>query len=412
MKFLSYSLWLFLGLLFLHNTSKAQEKTEKSAEIKLSGYLQMQYQKAQSAGISSFSSGDFDKNSDERFMIRRGRIKVERIDKFSNMTIQLDGTQNGVQIMDAFIEVTEPSKRQFAFTAGLFNRPFGYAIAYSSGDRNYPERPRVYQTIMPRERDLGAMISYIPTGKLNFLRADLALMNGTGISARDFDSKKDLMGGLTFSFDSLANNKFDLGFGASFYEGYVRNNTQTIFRSTPGQYLADVSVDNEGAYGERDYIGAHVQLVFNNSFGKTSFKTEFVKGTQPGVEGTDDIKGPASSMSFNKQPATSLYVRPFIGYYFWLEQTLGRSNVTAIASYDVYDANTDVSGNQIGRASSNTSSGDIKYDTFGYGLAYNVNRQVKITLYNEHVKNEHTLLPNYTNDLKDNVFTARVQYRW
>ncbi|WP_131707588.1 hypothetical protein [Chryseobacterium angstadtii] len=40
-------------------------------DIKITGYLQTQFQKAQSPGITSFSGGNFPANSDNRFMISR-----------------------------------------------------------------------------------------------------------------------------------------------------------------------------------------------------------------------------------------------------------------------------------------------------------------------------------------------------
>ncbi|HCX55949.1 MAG TPA: porin, partial [Sphingobacterium sp.] len=134
-------------------------------DIKITGYLQTQFQKAQSPGITSFSGGDFSKNSDNRFMIRRGRLKIDRVDTYSSIVFQLDATQDGVQLMDAFIQLRHPSQKGLSLTAGLFNRPFGYSIVYSSGYRDFPERARVFQTLMPRERDLGGMVSYHPGGK-------------------------------------------------------------------------------------------------------------------------------------------------------------------------------------------------------------------------------------------------------
>ena len=184
-------------------------------DIKITGYLQTQFQQSQSSGISSFSGGDFAENSDNRFMIRRGRLKIDRVDKYSSIVFQIDATQNGVNLMDAFIQLHQPDYKQLRLTAGLFNRPFGYSIVYSSGYRDFPERARMFQTLMPRERDIGAMISYLP---FKFVTADLAVVNGSGLYARDYDGKKDLIGNLSFKFDSLVNKKLHIGFGTSFYK--------------------------------------------------------------------------------------------------------------------------------------------------------------------------------------------------
>ncbi|MEJ2882936.1 porin [Pedobacter sp. GR22-6] len=381
-------------------------------EIAITGYLQTQYQRAQSSGISSFSGGDWAKNSDERFIIRRGRLKIDRADKFSSIVFQIDATQNGVQLMDAFIQFHQENSKDLLFTAGLFNRPFGYSIVYSSGYRDFPERARVFQTLMPRERDLGAMISYRPHKIAKFLTAEIAAINGSGHAARDYDSKKDIVGNLAFKFDSLANKKLHIGFGGSFYRGSVRSDTESFYSLEGNVYKKNTSPDNVNWYAKRNYFGANLQLQYDNSFGATSLKMEYIGGTQPGVAASSSITGPVASTSFSAQPATDLYLRSFAGYYLWLTQKIAKTKLTALVGYDVYDPNKDIHEHEIGAANSNTTAGDIKFSTLGYGLTYLINSRLKLTVYNEHVVNDPTLLPQYIDDLKDDVFTTRLQYRW
>lgn len=404
----------FLALLPFSSFSQENPKSALSGiqNIKITGYLQTQFQKAQSSGINSWSGGDFDENSDSRFMIRRGRIKVQKDDKFASMVFQLDGTQDGMRIMDAYIELHPENDNSISLTAGLFNRPFGYSLAYSSNERDFPERARVFQTIAPRERDLGAMLSYNPKNVLPFLTAQFAVVNGTGISAKDYDGKKDMIGNLTFQFDSLANKKLHLGFGTSFYKGTVRNNTETYFSPTNNGFVANNKAQNKGSHFSRNYYGANFQIAYNNSFGTTSFKTEYVKGKQPGVASSSSISGFAASTSFATQPTGDLYLRNFDGYYFWLTQQIADTKLVAIVSYDTYDPNTNLSESEIGSTASQTTAGDIKFSTLGYGLTYTINSKLKLTLYNEHVKNKSTQLTDYRSDVKDNVFTTRLQYRW
>lgn len=381
-------------------------------DIKITGYLQTQFQVAQSPGIYSWSGGDFSEHSSSRFMIRRGRLKVDRVDKFSSVVFQLDGTQDGVRIMDAFIQLYSPDYKSLKFTAGLFNRPFGYSIAYSSGYRDFPERARVFQTLMPRERDLGAMISYKPKKILPFITAELAVVNGSGLNAKDYDSNKDIIGNLSFDFDSLANKKLHLGFGGSIYKGTVRSNTDTYFKPIENGFIGLIDPNNENYNFRRDYYGANLQIAYDGNFGSTTFKTEYIQGKQPGVAASASISGLAASQSFSAQPTGNLYLRNFNGYFFWLTQQIANSKLTAILGYDVYDPNTDIDEAEIGKTGNNTSAGDIKFSTLGYGFTYALNGRLKLTVYNEHVKNDGTMLPNYQNDIKDNVFTTRLQYRW
>jgi len=377
-------------------------------DIKITGYLQTQFQQAKSSGISSFSGGDFAKNSDNRFIIRRGRLKIDRVDKYSSIVFQLDATQNGVNLMDAFIQLNQPDYKQLRLTAGLFNRPFGYSIIYSSGYRDFPERARMFQTLMPRERDIGAMLTYLP---LKFITADFAIVNGSGLYARDYDSKKDLIGNLAFKFDSLANKKIHIGFGGSFYKGSVRNNTESYYTDNGAGFNKNTNSSYEGTNIKRNYFGGNLQLQYDHPFGTTSFKAEYVTGTQPGVAATSTVTGTLASQSFTTQPATDLYLRKFTGYYIWFTQQILKSKFNALVAYDVYDPNSKISEREIG-AANNTTAGDIKFSTLGYGFTYLVNARVKLTIYNERVINSATQLTDYTSDVDDDVFTARLQYRW
>ncbi len=403
---------IFFYPVVLFAQSNNAPSTYDPHEIAITGYLQTQFQKAQSEGISSFSGGDFSKNSDSRFMIRRGRLKIDRADKYSSIVFQIDATQNGIQLMDAFIQLHQPDSKALLLTAGLFNRPFGHSIVYSSGYRDFPERARVFQTLMPRERDIGAMVTYHPKKLFKFLTAELAVVNGSGYNARDYDSKKDLIGNLGFKFDSLANKKLHLGFGASIYEGSVRSNTESYYSATASGFEKNTSPNNVGYFGKREYYGGNLQLQYDNTFGRTIFKAEYLQGTQPGVAASASVIGPLSSTSFSAQPATDLYLRPFSGYYLWLTQQIANTKFTALVSYDVYDPNREISESEIGVAGNNTTAGDIKFSTLGYGITYLINSRFKLTLYNEHVVNDGTKLPDYTADLKDDVFTTRLQYRW
>jgi phosphate-selective porin len=54
----------------------------------------------------------------------------------------------------------------------------------------------------------------------------------------------------------------------------------------------------------------------------------------------------------------------------------------------------------------------IKYTTLSVGYNYNINENVRLMLWYDFIKNEHTSLAGYTGDVKDNVFTTRLQFRF
>jgi hypothetical protein len=177
-------------------------------------------------------------------------------------------------------------------------------------------------------------------------------------------------------------------------------------------FTKNTQAANTGRHLRRDYYGANLQVQFDHPFGTSTFKTEYVAGTQPGLATSAGITGPGASTSFATQPKGNLYLRHFNGYYFWFTQQIAKTKLTALLAYDVYDPNTDIDEAQIGQPGNYATAGDIKFSTLGYGLTYTLNSRLKLTVYNEKVSNKATLLPAYMADLKDNVFTARLQYRW
>jgi hypothetical protein len=157
--------------LWIHDSTFVKDlyiMRNKYNSLSFTGYLQVQYQHAGSTGISSYNGGDFAEASDNRYMIRRGRFRLDyenRTDKgFYKyyFALQFDGTERGVNIRDMFGRIYENKWNYFVATAGVFNRPFGYELNYSSSLRESPERGRMSQILMKSERDIGVMLSFEP----------------------------------------------------------------------------------------------------------------------------------------------------------------------------------------------------------------------------------------------------------
>src|SRR5882724_5276712 len=134
--------------------------------LRISGYMQPQFQVAQADGAQSFEGGNFSQFSRSRFMLRRARLKIDYLlmtkERFPQalFTFQIDATERGVIVRDMFIRLYETKKNNFSMTAGFFARPFGYEVNLGSSYRESPERGRMSQTLMPGERDLGVMFSF------------------------------------------------------------------------------------------------------------------------------------------------------------------------------------------------------------------------------------------------------------
>jgi phosphate-selective porin len=129
------------------------------------------------------------------FQVRRGRLKLTYEEKMSKVVLQLDITNRSVGVKDAYLQFKEPWLKAASLTMGLFDRPFGHEISFSSSTRESPERSRLFQTLFPGERDVGAMLEIAPPEKYSVINVQLkrGMFNGNGIAA-DNNSNKDFIG--------------------------------------------------------------------------------------------------------------------------------------------------------------------------------------------------------------------------
>jgi phosphate-selective porin len=382
-------------------------------KLKISGYVQGQWQYAEEKGIKSFAGGDFASGVNNRFTIRRGRVKFAYENKFALAVMQFDITEKGVGIKDAYLGITEPWIKAVGLTVGVFDRPFGYEISYSSSSRETPERSRLFQTLFPGERDLGAKLTLkAPKGSvLDFLALDAGVFNGNGI-AIETDSYKDFIGHLYANNLSKKDKDFRWGVGASYYNGGFASGEDGFYemKKVDGKSVFVLNGDlKKGERVKREYIGFDAQLSYNwNDLVKTQLRGEYLFGTQPGVEGS--TKSPTAAVAGN------VYSRNFRGYYVYFIQDIPRTRLQLVVKYDNYDPNTTVAGNNIGLASTagNTSGfADLSYSTWGFGLNYKIYENILVMAYFDLVKNETSdLLADFNKDIKDNVFTLRLQYKF
>ncbi len=386
------------------------------AKIKFTGYIQSQFQLADSDGVKGFAGGDFAAGVHQRFHLRRARLKMNYDNDLTQFVLQLDVAQGGLAIKDAYVSIKEPWLRTFALTSGVFDRPFGFEISYSSSNREAPERSRMYQILFPGERDLGVKIEAAPeSGPLSFLNFKGGFFNGTRENTVENDNSKDFIGrlGVSLPFDE-ANLAIDGG--ASIYSGNVRSNSRAAWTVSNNKFTVDSSLTNFGKYFERTYMGADVQVYYDIPVvGGMSLRGEYITGKQPGTSASNGFYNNAWVTS--PASGTPLYMRNMAGFYINYIQNIGMKN-QFVLKYDEFDPNTDVSGSAIG-ADATTSASDVKYTTLGLGWIYHWDANVKFTVYYDMVTNEKVYsgtkvasLQPFTNDLKDNVLTVRMQYKF
>jgi len=250
---------------------------KKFDNIKFSGYIQPQFQIASEKGIKSYEGGDFGAQVSNRFMLRRSRIRIDYVhfEKKKGPGVQIafqfDANERGFSVRDVWGRIFENKLKLFSFTTGMFARPFGYEINYSSSDRESPERGRMSQILMKGERDLGAMISFDPRrtiAYLNYFKIDVGFFNGQGINATgDFDNSKDLIARFSLKPVLLSGN-MKLSLGASVLQGGLMQNTR--YRYYTGNLngikatVADSGATNLFSNAPRKYYGLDAQLKIKN----------------------------------------------------------------------------------------------------------------------------------------------------
>jgi hypothetical protein len=335
--------------------ANAESDLSKLTKIKLSGYIQAQWQhfEASSAYPSNY------------FSLRRARLKIQ-YEPINGVVfvLQPDFVPGNVSLKDAYVQANDRWLKTFSLWAGKFNRP-NYEVEYSSSSREVPERSRVIRAIYPDERAIGAKLEINPP-KIP-LKVQLALFNGNdGISINtpnynftsgkwdnvntvgqniDFDNYKDFMGRVTygFKFGSFGG----LTIGAHGYYGQVKANSKDVLNS---DYSYDKTLDNIGKGVPKQWVGFEAQL-YMDVLGGLALKGEYIFGVNstPGysvnttvVTSTSSIKNDTltlttlSTKNVYSAPAIS---RNFQGYYIYLVKNLGKRHQVAVR-YDYYNPNT------------------------------------------------------------------------
>jgi len=418
--------------------SKAESDLAFWKKLKVNGWIQAQYQQAETKGEATVAGGNFAAQSYDRFILRRGRIKFTYEQGIAQYVLQLDvidptltaplpisqdtGTKLisnasatstipfAVNVRDFFVKVNMPFFKPLSMTTGMQNRPFGFEVSQTSQYRETPERSRFVQMCFPNERDLGVMFTLQApnTSPLHAFKINAGLFNGSGI-AREFDSKKDFIGQLMYN-SATRDEKISYGIGVSYYYGGTVQTDQSVYstfktiNADSAVAVVSKSVNNIGAYAKREYLGIDAQVSIDNIFGITTLRGEYAQGYQPGTA--------SSSRAFEIAPTSAMYVRPFNAGYFYFVHKIVNLPIQLVFKYDFYDPNTKVSGKQIESTYSKFGVADIKYTTNGFGINYLVSNNLKFMFYYDQITNETTRIKGYTTDLKDNVLTCRVQYRF
>ncbi|MCX6243310.1 MAG: hypothetical protein NTU98_01280 [Bacteroidetes bacterium] len=370
----------------------AEADLAKLTKIKLSGYIQAQWQHFEGANIYPSNY----------FSVRRARVKIAyEPSKGVAFVLQPDFQPGNFVVKEAYTRLNEPWLKTFSLWVGKFNRP-NYEVEYSSSDLEALERSRMITTLYPGEYAIGAKLEVAPQ-KIP-LKFQLALFNGndsqvypdaTGVNQNakdntDFDNYKDLMARLTYAFK--LGHWGGLTIGTHGYFGGVRAVSDTLLKS---DYSKNKSVA-VGSKLNRNWVGVEAQF-YVDFLGGLVVKGEYIMGVNafPGYNSTTSTTSFTSSVNTTKDTVTQTYTtlkttsiapniqRNFSGYYVYLIKNIGKRNQFTIR-YDKFDPNTKLSGGDLGVASYNASSTTTTTvkNTFGTSPNVLVNKEVNTTKVN------------------------------
>jgi hypothetical protein len=408
----------------------AESDLAKLTKIKVSGYVQAQYQSFENPSIQP----------DNYFSLRRVRVKFtyEAADGVK-FVVCPDFGAGTYTLKDAYVVLNDHWTKSFSLWMGKFNRP-NYEVEYSSSQREVAERSAVIRALYPGERAIGAKLEYNPVNVP--LHVQLALLNGAdGITInnapgtnlnstenKDFDNYKDIM--IRAYYNVNLGNFGGLDFGAHGYFGSFKSNALKTL-SSDYSTIKDIKL---GDAVKRNWVGGEFQL-FADVLGGLSLKGEYIAGKNASI-GYAPITASGTTAAV---PGVANFQNNFSGYYLYFIKNLGKKNQFALR-YDYYDPNTDIKGKDVRvvkytstdattLASRNSGKSDLATSTISLALHHYFDDNLRVTLNYDIVKNEKVgseglLTESYTNPdgtkgtldygkvINQNLLTLRIQAKF
>lgn len=245
-----YELLIF-ALLLLTNTVFAQgcdiddpttTDSTGARSIKIFGYIQPEY---------DYNLTEGDQDNTIRFKRARIGVRGKVMNDFSYYFMLeaspfIGGTAD-TYLMDAF--VTYEADNWARISVGTFKQPFSLDVATPCHMIKTIERSVVADQLVAPQRDFG--LSVFGGNNFTKLNYSVAIMNGTGLNQGDNNTKKDVMGRVTYKITNY------LSLGGSFRFGHpIPNNNEDDRSSYGGELLLELDklrvqaeyIYDEGAY--------------------------------------------------------------------------------------------------------------------------------------------------------------------
>jgi hypothetical protein len=322
----------------------------------LSGYFQGQYESHQDSSDQLRQGGAL--LNQDRFLIRRGRIRLARDWDYAALLVELDGnTVRGpsMRIQKAELSLVYGRSKEkdvpplAQLTIGQFDLPFGFDLVQSPRTRWFMERSLVSRSMWPGEPDVGARLS----GGIGFARYAVAVTNGepidekSGFGLQDPNGNKDV----TARFGAEAKPNEDLvvtggvsfNRGKGFHAGTDATKATTSWTDNGDNIVqpteltgAPASAAQASVPFDRWSMGADLQLRLETSLGQSMLYGELVVGSN------------MDRGLFIADPVLTGHDLRELGYYVAFTQEITRYAVVGLR-YDSYDPNADSGDRSAGK---------------------------------------------------------------
>jgi hypothetical protein len=383
----------------------------------ISGYVQAQLEKSAISEDQRLQGGA--PINQDRFLVRRGRLRVDRRWDLAAVAVEFDGSTTrgpffGVRRAEAsLIYAGNPATGEpplLTLTAGLSEIPFGHELVESSRFRWFMERSTSSLAFFPGEPDVGIRLQ----GGFKFVRYALAVLNGEplndragqGTGGREFNAAKDLVARV--GVDS-GESQLRFAGGVSFLEGKgFHPGTDATKGSVVWQDANENSIVDTGELRatpdvaatpslnfRRWALGADLRVTLRTVLGLSRFAGEIYAASNldRGLFFADPYA-----------PGSTGDIR-HVGWYAYFLQDLGRYAVAGLRA-DVYDPNSDVLDKRAGKLVPADQTITTVSPIVGAVLPDRARLLIQYDIVRDHLARDARGVPV---DLKNNLLTVRLQ---
>lgn len=382
--------------------------------VRLSAYAQAQLEFHQDSEDQLLAGQPLNQN---RFLLRRGRVKLESKHRYAELLLELDGntlkgpsfSMHRAEVSVVYRGADAPNDKPalVALTGGILVPSFGRELQESPKERPFMERSLASRAFFPSEPDLGLRLS----GTLGVFNYGVAVVNGepagqpAGFPLRDPNAAKDIIGRLgvaaevssvikaaggvsllngTGTFRGTDGSKAVLAWNDFNEDGQINSSELT---ATPG------SAPSRSSNFSRWAVGADADVALKTALGNTRLQAEVT------------VANNLDRGLFISDPITTGHDERNFGYYVALLQDITKYGLLGVR-YDYYDPRADLFGNKNGKLVPFQSSVKTISPLLGARLPDGIKLFAEWDLVRDHLATDARGVPA---DRKNNVVTVRLQ---